>query len=95
MGRYYSTEPYYTLPDTREEPLFLECDNCGEEIELDLDCMGAASFYNIPVKYEDEPRRICEKCFYRWVKSESFIKEFADACAVKDVELIEEARERV
>lgn len=53
------------------DPETVECDNCGEEIKLDLDCLGAVLYFQIPGIDEC----YCKKCFPKVLASEWFHKE--------------------
>ena len=65
----------------RDNKYYKECCNCGEDIELETDCLGAVQFYNVPSD-DGETECICRNCFKSWVSGVDFLKEFEKLCEV-------------
>ena len=82
MRNKYDT--YYDLAfplESHEGKYYKECPSCGEDIELDCDCLDAVQFYNVPSE-DGETESICRKCFKSWVSGVDFLKEFEKLCEV-------------
>ena len=83
-------DTYYDLayPVVESEGRYYkECCNCGEDIELETDCIGAVQFYNVPSE-DGETECICRKCFNNWVSGVNFFKELKQLCAVKTEDIM-------
>lgn len=65
---YDKAYPDYYNPDENET---VECDNCGKDIPIDLDCLGGVLFYRIPGQKEC----YCKKCFPQVLASAEFHRE--------------------
>lgn len=74
-----------------ESLIFVECESCGKDVELDLDCLGLEQLYDVP-DGDGETVRICKCCFDSWVDSPGFKKEFKKICAVSNDDILKELK---
>lgn len=75
--------------DEGDTEIVSECDSCGNDIILELNCLGAVQFYDVPDGY-GEKLRICGKCFNSWIESPTFKEEFRKLCEVKNENIVKE-----